>query len=491
MRSIRIASTVLGLAVAACSGEPSERPPPKPASDVTGTLVDTHVTETGDVLSVPDASLFDIVALVPDGSGGWAEILGELSEDGSFRIPAVPEGAYYLRIIEAFGSGTLAPRYIVTSERSLDLGRVYAGRADVEGIDSPATQLILDADGLAPWGSNDKLEIFSLGAGASGALVPAAGTPPPAQGATSLNGYAVDLSQLVARKRIDGGAGDRAYITQSIAHGTPNMPGFYSSVGKVLEPAPFTVVEGQAQNISGSFEDVPQKTAAISFDVPAFEALVKAVHSTATMTSQDFALLVEPGGAERATATVTPTLLHHTAGPGTPVPALEYGNPFPSGWAEVSAASFQYAVVHTLPGNVTKTHIESIGVSGPPSEMLGAALKPTLGPPLDVTIADEPTTGTIDGVGVAPMVRWSPPSLGTPAIYTVTIRRLDPMGGLTRTVASFWTSETSLAIPPGLMAPGSFYYVRVGTGGQWNPKSPFKRANASAFAAAVTGVVSP
>jgi hypothetical protein len=491
MRSIRIASTLLPLAVAACSGEPSERPPSKPASDVTGMLVDIHVTESGDVLSVPDSSLFDIVALVPDNSGRWAEILGELSEDGSFRIPAVPEATYYLRIIEAFGSGTLSPRYIVTSERSLDLGRVYAGRADAEGIDSPATQLILDADGLAPWQDQDTLELFSLGAGASGALVPVAGTQPPANGATSLNGYAVDLAQLVARKRIDGGAGDRAYITQRVAHGVPDTPGFYRSVGKVLEPAPFTVVEGEAQNISGSFEDVPQKTVTISFDVPAFEALAGAVHATATMTSQDFNILVEPSGAERATATVTPTLLHLTATAGTPVPALDYGNPFPSGWAEVSGASLQYAVVHTLPGNVTKTHVDSIGVSGPPSEMLDAALKPSLGPPLDVTIADKPTSGTIDGVGAAPTVRWSPPSLGTPAIYTVTIRRLDPMGGLTRTVASFWTNETSLAIPPGLMAPGAFYYVRVGTGGQWNPKSPFKRGNTSAFAAAVTGVVSP
>ena len=489
MRSNRIASTVLGLAVAACSGEQAERPATKPPSDVTGTFVDTRITETGEALSVPDTAALDIIALVPDGSGGFSEIIGELSEDGSFRIPAVPEGTYYLRILELFGSGTLPPRYLVTSERSLDLGRVYAGRGDAEAIDSPATQLVLDVDGLSPWQKDDTLEIFSLGAGASGALVPA--SQPPAVGATSLNGYATDLSQLVARKRIDGGAGDRAYITQSVAHGTPDTPGFHRSVSKVLAPAPFTVVEGQAQNLSGSFEDVPQKTVAVSFDVPAFEALAKDVYATATVTTQDFNLLVEPGGPERSTATVTPTLLYHTFSAGTPVPALAYGNPFPSEWTEVASASFQYAVEHALPGNVTKTHFVSIGVSGLVPAMMGATLKPTLGPPLDVTVGDMPASGPISGVGVAPTVRWSPPSLGTPAIYTVTIRRIDPMGGLTRTVASFWTKETSLAIAPGLMAPGSFYYVRVGTGGQWNPKSPFKGGNTSAFAAALTGVVSP
>ncbi len=489
MRSIRLASTLLGLAVAACSGEPGERPTTQPA-DVTGTLVDTRVLDSGDVLSVPETTALDILALVPDGNGGFSEILGEIAEDGTFRIPAVPEGTYYLRILELFGTGTLPPRYLVTSERSLDLGRVYAGRGDAELIESPATQLVLDADGLSPWQEDDTLELFSLGAGANGLLEPAPGVAVPLTGATSLQGYAADLSQLVAPRRIDAAAGDRAYITQSIAHGSPGMPGFYWSVSKVFEPAPFTVVEGQAQNVSGTFQAVPQKSVAISFDVPAFEALVESVHPTATITSQDFSLLVEPGG-ERSTATVTPTLLYHTSLAGTPVPGLEYGNPFPSEWAEVASASFQYTVVHTLPGNVTKSHSVSIGVSGPVTAMAGATLAPTLGPPLEVTVGDKPASGNVSGVGVTPTVRWSPPSLGKPAIYTVTLRRIDPMGGLTRTVASFWTRETSLTLPPGLMSPGSFYYLRVGTGGQWNPQSPFKGGNTSAFAAAVTGVVSP
>jgi len=68
------------------------------SASITGSLVDLHVTEGGDIEQPVDPALVSVAALLPEEGGGFTSIAGSVGEDGRFSIPDVPEGTYYLEI---------------------------------------------------------------------------------------------------------------------------------------------------------------------------------------------------------------------------------------------------------------------------------------------------------------------------------------------------------------------------------------------------------
>src|SRR5262249_27814164 len=66
-----------------------------PSNDVIGTLSDTYVTESSDVSKVPDMA--SVSALLPKSGGVFDTIPGTIKADGSFTIPNVPMGVFYLQ----------------------------------------------------------------------------------------------------------------------------------------------------------------------------------------------------------------------------------------------------------------------------------------------------------------------------------------------------------------------------------------------------------
>jgi len=480
---------LLGLGCGDGGGGTSSGTPTGPVSDVTGKLVDVHVTETGDVLNAKDPSLYEVAASLAGADGARTEILGIASVDGTFRIPNVPEGPYDLRFTEAFGTGTLAPRYIMNAPRDIDLGRVYVGRPDTSVLAETPTELSISAKNLAAWSDDDALEIFSLGSATAGLLAPTNGVFPTAD-VTELVNYKVDVSAVVVPNLIDSSLGDTATITQ-----LKNAPGgalfaAYRSVAKILAPAPFSLVDGGTAVATGAFTDVEQKDIAISIDSSSFKALAAAVNPSSQDAGPDINLIAEPGG-ERATTSLTPTLLRLASGSALGVPSkMSYGNPFPSEWSEVLSVGWAFGMTHTMPTGVPKSTVVTVGRSGPPSSFTGK-IKPTLGPPLDIKVNDQPAIDTVLGVGKTPTLRWSPPALGTPSAYVIALRKLDLGGATTRTVASFSTTETSLRLPDGLLDVGFYYYVRIGVRSTFDPKTPLRGGNTNEYASALTGIISP
>lgn len=153
-------------------------------SDVTGTMIDTYVTEAGDVTRVNTGAT--PVALVPSGNG-FTTIKGTLTPDGKFTIPAVPAGTYYLGLQ---GAGSI-DTFIVTDQRSFDLGSFYAGRPDVTPITTSPTPVVLDLTGMAAWDDTDSVEIVSQGAAAGSDLTFGSMSSINA-GDTSITAYSVD-----------------------------------------------------------------------------------------------------------------------------------------------------------------------------------------------------------------------------------------------------------------------------------------------------------
>ncbi len=481
---------VLAGAIGALGCGGGDKPPPTttgPVSDVTGTLMDVHVTETGDVSNMRAPTQFEIAAVFPGDDGTPREILAIIGKDGNFRIPKVPEVPFDLRYIEFYGSGTLPPRYIMNAPRNIDLGRVYVGRPDAESINTSPAEIILNVSDLEPWTDGDALELFSLGAGAAGELDPTNGTLP-AAGSTSLTNYAVDTATLTAPKLVNGEKGDKASITQLAGIAGVNAP--YRSVRKVFDAPSYTQPDGTSVALSGAFVDVPQKEFSVEMPTPAFLALAKVVHPSASVAGKNVRIIAEPGG-DRATASFTPNLMICETLPNYIFPpSFSYGNPFPSAWAEVVSADVSFTMTHVAPSGIPKSVAVFIGQSGPANSFT-SPVAPKLGPPTNLTINDTPAQDTVLGTGFSPTVKFEPPTIGTPAVYIVAIRRLDPGGGTTRTTALFSTTETTLRIPEGLLDFGYYYYIRVTVRGEFNVAQPLKSTPSSTYASALTGVFSP
>lgn len=481
-------SLVCLLGAAGCGGGGGdEKGPTVPTSDVTGTLVDIHVTEAGDVANPLGASEYAVAALYWDAEGVQREIVGIGSNDGTFLIPAVPEGPYDLKFIEYYGEGTLPPRYVMNAPRSVDLGRVYAGRPDASPITTSPTEIRITATGLSAWSDSDDLELFSLGAGSQGSLVPTNGMPP-AAGATSLSNYAVDTAALARANIVDGAAGDTAVVTQLVTQAGATAA--YRSVRTAFAMPSFTQSDGGSVDVSGAFAGVTDKSFSVEIDDMAFQALLPIVNPLAESGGRDLRITAEPGG-DRATASPTPTLLALKSGATGALPSkFVYGNPFGLPYSEVVSVGYVYLMTHTMPTGIPKQTAVLVGTSGAPTDFK-VPVAPMLGPPLDIRVNDQPASGDLMGIGQAPKISWSPPAIGTPAVYIVALRRLDPGGATTKTMALFSTTETSLRLPADLLDYGYYYYVRVSVRSEFDLAVPFKGGTKTSFAVALSGVLSP
>jgi hypothetical protein len=453
-----------------------------PASDVTGTIVDTYITETGDVTQVNTA--VTLVALAPAGSG-FTMIPGTVAADGSFTIPDVPAGTFYLGL----QSGGQISNFVVTDQRTLDLGRVYAGRPDTTPITTTPTSLVLNLTGMNPWQDTDALEIFSHGAGAGSDLLSAAMAFPTA-GDTSLKALPVDALQFFVPGQIEAAKGDTTFFTQLVSRTDGAFS--YSSIGKSFKPAAFSLLDGQTTPVSGAFTDVPQQTVTLDWKRSLFAGLSAAVNPGAKLTSCDVYGFGEPGGATRVTNTYSPTILYG----GDPAVddvmlKLSYGNPFPASWAAMGFVSARFSVSYLVPGTATtKNAHATVDVSGTITDLAGGAVKPILGPPSALQIGGKDANAVNTGVGLSPVLSWSVPAVGTSAIYQVSVRKVDPNISAGSGAGRFITQGTSITLPPGVLESGSSYFVRVTALSAGSVTSPYK-ALPGATATAISGVFTP
>jgi hypothetical protein len=147
-----------------------------------------------------------------------------------------------------------------------------------------------------------------------------------------------------------------------------------------------------------------------------------------------------------------------------------------------------YTMTHTTTEGIPKQVAVAVGKSGSLADFADP-VTPLLSPPLDIRVNDAPTSDTLTGVGQTPMISWTAPATGTPAVYIVALRRLDPGGATTKTMALFSTKETSLKLPGGLLEFGYSYYVRVSVRGEFDSAVPFRGGTKTAYASGLTGVL--
>jgi hypothetical protein len=87
-------------------------------------------------------------------------------------------------------------------------------------------------------------------------------------------------------------------------------------------------------------------------------------------------------------------------------------------------------------------------------------LVPVLGPPLSPKIQGLDAFQPQSGVGLTPVVSWSPPSLGTPTSYEVGVSPTGP-GSFYASLSFTVYGQTSLRIPPGFLVSGVSYQLSI------------------------------
>ena len=69
-----------------------------PSGTVHGSQINTYATDAGDVQQPDDASQMTIAAMFPDGNGGFSTRNGAGAGDGTYSIPSVAGGKYWLAV---------------------------------------------------------------------------------------------------------------------------------------------------------------------------------------------------------------------------------------------------------------------------------------------------------------------------------------------------------------------------------------------------------
>jgi cysteine-rich repeat protein len=178
-----------------------------------------------------DLSGHTIQAYVRDDSEDGFQILDAVvGDDGTFTIPDVPAGSYYLLITSP---DSTVPTFYETSSRTPDIGVEQKGRPD--GAPTQPTVVSLHLTGMTAWAENDELTIESFATGVSRKVTGIA------VGAAAVD-YELDWAQLAA-PLLDATRGDVLHVVHSRD----------SAVLEAYSTDELTLVDGQPATVTGAF----------------------------------------------------------------------------------------------------------------------------------------------------------------------------------------------------------------------------------------------
>lgn len=447
---------------------------------VTGTRVVHFVTEGGEQTSPIDLSDTTIAALVAKSGGGYDSFMGTGAADGSFSIAGVPAGAiYFLRV------GNV---YVQTAERVVSLDEDRLGRKDCVPSTSTATHLTFNVGNMTAWKLGDDVQLYSPACDHAQYVYRFDGQPTnePTDGATTL---ALNTGVWDGLDLIKGSLGDSAIGTH-LTTATSGGGQSYLAVSESYTPGAFDMAEKQTSTVSGTFaQSGAATTVTLDWKRADFETLRTAIHPNAIASTQFGVIDAQPTGLSRGIIGATPDLAVFNPAPGTS--DLGYGtvsfrNPFPSSWGTWFEVTDQFEVKVA-----TATVPATIGVRDATSA-LAAAVRPSVTPARTPTVNGQDAFTARTGATLTPTLAWSAPATGTPTGYVVTALRI--AGPAATPVATFYTKDTSLAVPPGALTMGLKYAFLITSVVEPTvdfAKAPFKKGLPYAYADTVTALVTP
>lgn len=458
---------------------------PDASTSVTGTAVDTFERDEGELTQARNLT-GAAEALWRDTTGAFTRRPLAGTGLGTFSIPGVPAGPYYLRFDTT---------YYITSARTLDLSATHLGRPDV-GTAAAGTTLLLSGTGLATWQDNDDLQLISINAGVVSSIF----TPTGAQltaGDTGVSAFEADWSGLPL---IDQGLGDRAHLAHLVARQT-DAGHFYRAVGQMLPLSPFALVDGSSVSADGAFTEVTQDLNA-SFELRGapWEALRTAARSDALTASRALRVVTLPAAQTRGVyGTTLPLAVVDLGAAATDASTgtVNFGNPYPTTWPLVASAQVDFMVAYQVPGARFAPHfVATASRTDLIVNLVTEPIAPLIGAPRNFKLNGADGAVDVTATGVNPTVSWDAPASGTAHFYTLTVTQLDMSSGRPARIlrATVHTRGTSVVIPPDVLTTGGLYVLKVGARhmpGSDLENRPFARSLPSAAAETLSGLVTP
>jgi hypothetical protein len=457
---------------------------------INGAAQQVHVTPAGETLIDVNYTTAVVQALVPDGVGFTTHV--GTGGSGTFTVEDVPDGEYVLRI---------NADYYVTDSSTVTLSRYVVGRYDAVAATMPTT-LTFDVDSMPTWDFNDQLFWFDPSSGASFPAMEWSISPYPMAGATELMNTSVDYAMAARPMLINTAEGDQPVLSvlswEQLAQDGIDWVG---TTIAAFSPGTLVMTDGQAASATGSFTTPAlDQQLALDWRVSEFLAQASAGHPDADPSDDSwFSIRAMAAGSEHGPFGAAYELLsaYSTVGHDTDISrTLDYALPFT--WDTYGVTIWEYYTPLALPGrNAITTPSGFVYTADVLSDIATNGLAPIVGPPRDLLLDDQDATANSDGIGANPVLSWTAPDVGNPAMYRVEVYRLATQGSAgTRAIraARIWTNNASLKIPPGLLTNGEYYFFRVvamQSPGLTVASSPFTYTFPYGEAVAVTGRISP
>jgi hypothetical protein len=497
--------------------------PPSTTRTVVGSRVVTYISAWSRV-SEPNPVGDAVEVLIPDGLGGYAALpatFGTGTAAGIFTVSGVPQGEYLLHA---------GDQYLLTSSSAPDLGWTAGGTRSPPPVwADPNLTTLLDVtmSNLAPWQDGDQLEMINSSSDTWdfrieqnwATLAPGDTSTRFTADVASLYGGAqpsylacdgtVQTQTIWARlsQAVSGGGAGYVHMTAAAPTCTTTVPNATTLVDVSLpDNLAATAVErtidvdlrGSAFRAALLQDGNPGQTFVAWPDQPDYFAVLgqAGLPSDGFYDSNaDLLVLANPAAADLRSGAMG----YFTS---EPPPGTSSG--FLGGrWGDLASVRANAFVYSAIPGllPVAYPFNSFIQWTGTPADLaVPAVLTPPLTLPVAATVTGPGGTfGLFEdatGVGLTPTLAWSPPRVGVPDAYTLTIFRLRASANGRRTqragnVTSLVTPHTSLTLPPGLLTAGEFYVFSLTAAKLGNPSAPFRNGTGDVLARVISGTFSP
>ena len=435
-----------------------------PSGTIRISRIDTLWNESGLTQRPFDWSVISsyVAALVPQTDGSFKSLSGTGGTDGTFEIPNVPAGYYWLRLGPRDTYWTSSSTFDVGSDIFVPVANPTTPTTSTTYINFNFTSLdAVSASGLL---QGDTPE--------SGALRFFASTNP---GLTTTGGG------LAIGSNLDFSVIKNVFVRQYEPASFGPVNGYV--LGPELTLSNLSLTTGGHNTISGALN--PRVPASINLSVqssawiPLFDHVAP---TTPTMTGGGFYLSVQPYiAADGPNVSLSNpidliwpkanssssffTSITCSANPPltTDVEAgtVQYGDPFPAAWRRTFRVCQSASVAVPVPGGQT----QSVNLTNTQTTSLpSATVKPLMSAVQNPKIngADLFAVSTIGSAAVT--LTWDRPAIGTPIGYQVSIMSQStfPDGTVNYvSTTTLSTAKTSMTVPPNLLTSGKTYLFLI------------------------------
>jgi hypothetical protein len=367
----------------------------------------------------------------------------------------VPSGGYWVI------TGT--DRYRATGD-ALDLGYLTSTRAQAAPPTAP-TPATLSISGLVSWTpGRDRIQLFSWGANSWDVFDPQLQSGLTA--ATVREDWNSPAFGYGALKLLT--AADRLHAIQYRNDHDASMGVDYQHAVAATSATGISMNSGQAVSATLPAMVAPSQTATLSVDwrTSQFEAAIPPAFPLGHELSI-FAEVMQPGG--EIPLASSPNLLDFfpalNASNKTPdmTVSLGYSRFLPAQYTEVLYSGWLGQISRVAGSTANSTIVTTFVVRRDAMSAAPSPLVPLVSSVRAVQIGGKDAGAQQTGVGLTPLVSWTPPAVGTPSRYLLKLYSIASGGGGAQLVSTLSVpgSATSVQVPARLQQSGNWYFIVI------------------------------